>query len=97
MQVEIDQRVVEAAAAIDPVRRGILIGKFVAVDEDGAAAPVADRELGDALGRSRQTIVKQKELAVEGVRTLITGLPSEFREDATSLLIETLVALEVES
>lgn len=97
MQARIDQQVVEVARAIDPVRRGILIGKFVSVDEDGVAAPVTDGALGEALGRSRQTIVKQKELAVESVRTLIAALPAEFREDATSLLIETLVSLQVES
>jgi hypothetical protein len=95
MQAEIDQRVIDAAHAMDPVRRGILIGKYVAADDEGLAAPLTDGALGQALGRSRQTIIKQKELAVEDVRTLIGGLPSEFREDATSLLLETLVALEV--
>lgn len=95
MQAQIDQQVIDAAKAIDPVRRGILIGKFVTVDEEGAAAPVTDGALGEALGRSRQTIIKQKELAVEEARTLIESLPAEFREDATSLLLETLVALEV--
>lgn len=85
---EVQERIREAANAIDATHRRILVAKM---------HRVSDKDLAQEIGRSRPWIAQEGKRVLADVQSLIGGLPGELQHDAAGLLFEMLVTLEEEA